>query len=186
VIRAIGLFNRIAATLNRQDWVVPTLARLVFAAVLARYFWASALTKLSGPFTPTDGAFVQIYPRAMEAAGYDSSQLGAFAFLVVLAGAWAEFILPFLIVTGFATRAAALGMIGFTAIQSLTDIVGHMADTETIGLWFDTVPDALILDQRAFWMLIFVTLVIKGAGPVSIDRLIHGKSGAQVGRPVRS
>jgi putative oxidoreductase len=167
------IFDRVMLALDRLDWVLPTLARLVFAAVLARYFWASALTKLSGPFTPTDGAFVQIYPRAMEAAGYDSAQLGLFATLVVLMGAWAEFLLPFLIVTGFATRIAALGMIGFVTIQSLTDIVGHMVDAKTVGRWFDAVPDALILDQRAFWVVIFVTLVIKGAGPISVDRLIR-------------
>jgi putative oxidoreductase len=164
--------------LQAQDGLLSTLARLVFAAVLARYFWASALTKLAGPFTPTDGGYVQIFPRAMEAAGYDSSQLGAFATLVVLAGAWTEILLPFLIVTGLATRAAALGMIGFIMVQSLTDIYGHLVGPETIGGWFDAASDALILDQRAFWVLLLVVLVIKGAGPLSVDRLIGGKTQA--------
>ena len=167
--------QRFFGGLDGQDWAISTLARLVFAAVLARYFWASALTKLSGPFTPTDGGYVQIFPRAMEAAGYDSSQLGMMATLVVLAGAYAEFLLPFLIVAGLATRAAALGMIAFVAVQSLTDILGHKAGEKTIGGWFDAVPDALILDQRAFWVLLLVVLVFKGAGPVSLDRLISGR-----------
>jgi putative oxidoreductase len=170
--------NQVFGWLDALDWVIPTLARLVFAAVLARYFWTSALTKLSGPFTPTDGGFVQIFPRAMEAAGYDSSQLGLVATLIVLAGAWAEILLPFLIVAGLATRAAGAGMIGFVLVQSLTDIYGHKAGEKTIGGWFDVASDALILDQRAFWVLLLVVLVIKGAGPLSLDRLIRDKTAA--------
>lgn len=167
--------ERVFARLSMLDWLVPILARLVFAAVLARYFWSSALTKLSGPFTPTDGGFVQIFPRAMEAAGYDASQLGWWATVVVVVGAWAEFVLPFLIVAGLAARFASFGMIGFVVVQSLTDIVGHKAGAATVGAWFDAGADAVILDQRALWMLIFVVLVIKGAGPLSVDRWIAGR-----------
>ncbi len=43
------LYSRLAAPLDRwSDCLLPTLARLVFAAVLAGYFCASALTKLDG------------------------------------------------------------------------------------------------------------------------------------------
>ena len=157
------------------DALLPLAARAVFAGVLLGYFWASGLTKLDGVFTPSLGAYAQIFPRAMEAAGYDASQMGAIRTLIVLAGSWAEFILPALIVLGLATRLAALGMIGFTIVQSLTDIVGHKAGPDTIGAWFDRASDALILDQRAFWMLLFVTLVLKGAGPLSLDRLVLGR-----------
>ena len=158
------------------DAVLPTLARLVFAGVLLVYFWASGLTKLGdglvGLFRPDSGAYVQIFPRAMEAAGYDTSQLGVWQWLVVLGGTWAEFILPLLIIAGLLTRLAALGMIGFTVVQSLTDIIGHNADATTIGAWFDRASGALILDQRAFWVLMFFVLVFKGAGPLSLDRLL--------------
>jgi len=158
-----------------QGWLVPTLARLVFAGVLLIYFWNSAMTKLgtgiSGIFTPSDGAYAQIFPRALEAAGYDSSQLGAFHWLVATAGTWAEFLLPLLIVLGLLTRIAALGMIGFVVMQSLTDIVGHGADGDTIGGWFDRFSDAHIVDQRAFWVFLLIVLVVRGAGPLSLDRL---------------
>lgn len=157
------------------DALLPLAARAVFTGVLLGYFWASGLTKLDGVFTPTLGAYAQIFPRAMEAAGYDASQMGAIRTLIVLAGSWAEFILPALIVLGLATRLAALGMIGFTIVQSLTDVIGHKAGPDTIGAWFDRASDALILDQRAFWMLLFVTLVLKGAGPLSLDRLVLGR-----------
>ena len=170
--RAVSVTRAIFDWLEAQIWILPTLARLVFAAVLLRYFWNSALTKLSGPFSPTDGGYVQVFPRAMAAAGYDSSHLGVWATLVVLVGAWAEFVLPILIVIGLATRPAAVAMIGFVAVQSLTDIYGHGAGAMTIGGWFDAAPDALILDQRAFWVLLLVGLVLKGAGPLSVDHLI--------------
>lgn len=168
------------ARLNRfGDALLPLAARASFAAVLLVYFWASGLTKLDGVFTPSLGAYAQIFPRAMEAAGFDVGQMGLWRKLVVLAGAWAELVLPALIVLGLATRLAALGMIGFTVVQSLTDIVGHQASTGTIGAWFDRASDALILDQRAFWVLLLLVLVLKGAGPLSVDsvavRLARGK-----------
>jgi putative oxidoreductase len=154
---------------RHADWLMPTLARLVFAAVLFGYFWASALTKLDGPFTPALGAYAQIFPKVFEAAGYDVGQMGLWHRLVVLGGAWAEFALPVMIVLGLFTRLAALGMAGFVVVQSLTDIWGHGA---AAGAWFDRASDALILDQRAFWMLLLVALILKGAGPLSADRLL--------------
>ncbi len=155
------------------DWLLPTLARAMFAAVLLRYFWGSALTKLDGPFTPSVGGFAQIYPRAMEAAGYDANALGLLPKLVVLGGAWAELILPLLLVIGLFTRLAALGMVGFIIVQSLTDIIGHKAGPETLGAWFDGASDAVILDQRAFWILLLAVLILKGAGPLSADRTLR-------------
>lgn len=162
------------------DWLLPTLARFAFAATLAGYFWASALTKLGDGFfgflSPSLGAYAQIFPRAMEAVGYDASQLGLFHWAVVTAGTLAEFILPALVILGLATRLSGLGMIGFVVVQSLTDIIGHNADATAIGAWFDRIPDSHILDQRLLWMVVFITLVVKGAGPLSLDRLIARRS----------
>lgn len=173
------LFGRAEAL---GDAVLPSLARFAFAASLAGYFWSSALTKLGdgvfGILSPSLNAYAQIFPRAMEAAGYDAGQLGWGHWAVVVAGTGAEFVLPALIVIGLATRLAGLGMIGFVAVQSLVDIVGHGADGGTIGAWFDKVPDSLILDQRLFWVVVLVTLVMKGAGPVSVDRLLARRFGA--------
>ena len=154
---------------RQADWLLPTLARLVFAGVLFGYFWASAMTKLDGPFTPSMGSFAQIFPKAFEAVGYDVSQMGLWQRLVVLAGSWAEFVLPVLIVLGLLTRLAALGMAGFVLVQSLTDIYGHGA---AAGAWFDRASDALILDQRAFWVLLLAVLILKGPGPISADRVL--------------
>jgi putative oxidoreductase len=173
----IALYQRGLAECSRLDAVLPLLARLVFAAVLLGYFWASGLTKLGdGLFSPSVGAYAQIFPRAMEAAGFDVSQMGLGRRLVVVAGTWAEFVLPVLIVLGVATRLAALGMIGFVAVQSLTDVYGHGAGW---GAWFDRASDAVIADQRALWLLLLVVLVAKGAGALSVDRILGGVWGAR-------
>lgn len=156
------------------DWLIPSLARFTFAASLLVYFWNSAKTKLAGPFEPTLNAYAQIFPRQMEAVGYDASQLGAFHWVVVMAGSYAEFILPALLVLGFLTRLSALGMIGFVAVQTLTDLFGHgaLAEPTTLGAWFDGMPASLIMDQRLFWIVILIIPLVRGAGPVSVDRLI--------------
>lgn len=177
LIHAFRLADRLSEAANA---LLPLLARLIFAAVLLFYFWASAATKLGdgvfGIFRPSAGAYVQIFPRATEAVGYDVSQLSMFHWLVALAGTWAEFILPALILLGLLTRLAAFGMIGFVIVQSAVDITGHGADAATIGAWFDRASGALILDQRAFWVFVLIVLVMKGAGPLSLDRVLFRKT----------
>ncbi|WP_323784925.1 DoxX family protein [Thalassovita sp.] len=174
----IQIYQAIAERLNRADWVLPTLARFLFAASLLGYFWASAATKLGdgvfGVFSPSTGAYAQIFPKAFEAVGYDSGQLGLYHWAVTVSGTWAEFLLPTVIVLGLFTRLASLGMIGFIVVQSLTDLFGHggIQHSETLGAWFDRMPDGVILDQRGFWMLALIVLVMKGAGPLSLDRLL--------------
>ena len=178
-MRAVGnLHARIFAALERADDMLPVLARLVFAAVLLSYFWVSALTKLGdgpafGLLQPSLGAYAQVFPRAMEAASYDVTQLGLWHYLIVVTGTWAEFLLPALIVLGLFTRLAALGMIVFVVVQSLTDRYGHgVTDVETLGRWFDRMPDGVILDQRALWILLLLVLVVKGGGWLSFDRAL--------------
>lgn len=169
--------------------VMTTLARFLFAAILLLYYWNSGLTKLGDGFLgflfPSDGAYIQIFPKAVEAAGYDFSQLGLWHWLVVVAGTWAEFLLPLAIVIGLFTRLAALGMIGFVAVQTLTDLYGHggIAHEGTLGAWFDRLPDSIVLDQRAFWVFVLLYLVFRGGGPLSVDRLLRSGSSAHQGAP---
>ncbi|WP_010139911.1 DoxX family membrane protein [Oceanicola sp. S124] len=173
----------LARVLDHLAPLLPLLARFIFAAVLLPYFWASAVTKLGdgvlGVLRPSVGAYAQIFPRVFEAAGYDTSKLGAVHWAVVTAGTWAEFALPALLVLGLLTRLAALGMVGFIAVQSLTDLYGHggIDHPATLGAWFDRMPDGVILDQRAFWVFTLLVLAVKGAGALSLDRLVF-RSGA--------
>ena len=180
----ISLHNSVFSKVEKTDWLVPTLARFVFAAVLLGYYWNSGLTKLGdgilGVFQPSVGAYAQIFPRVLEAAGYDTSQLSIFHWAVVTAGTWAEFILPTLIVLGLLTRLSALGMIGFVVMQSLTDIVGHHADAATIGVWFDRFENSAIMDQRSFWVFLLIVLVVKGAGPLSLDRMVSKRAASEM------
>lgn len=175
-----ALTNEIGAQIQRLDrwgeWLLPSVARLLFAAVLASYFLASASTKFDGgPFSLSTGAFAQIFPQSLEAAGYDAGRLSWFQHGIALLGAWAELVLPILLILGLGTRIAALGMIGFTVVQSLTDIYGHMVGAATIGAWFDRGSDAVILDQRALWVMLFLVLLFKGAGPISLDRVLRAR-----------
>jgi putative oxidoreductase len=162
----ISLHNSVFERVGKLDALFPLLARFLFAAVLFLYFWNSGLTKLGdglfGIFQPSVGAYAQIFPRAFEAVGYDTSAFGVFHWLVVFGGTVAEFALPI----------ASLGMIGFIVVQSLTDIVGHGADAATVGAWFDRFSDAHIMDQRAFWVFILLVLVVKGGGRLSLDRVL--------------
>ncbi|MBS0563361.1 MAG: DoxX family membrane protein [Proteobacteria bacterium] len=173
----LNLSDRLAGGLSRlAPAILPTLARLTFAGVLLVYFWTSALTKIGpGPLGfphPSDGAYLQIFPRQVEALGYDFGQLTWFHWAVATAGMWAEFLLPLLLTLGLFTRLAALGMIGFVTLQSLTDIYGHGVGGDDLGRWFDAASGALILDQRSLWLFLLLTLVFCGPGPLSLDRLI--------------
>ncbi|OIQ42869.1 MAG: hypothetical protein BM560_01430 [Roseobacter sp. MedPE-SWde] len=159
------------------SWLLPLAARFVFAATLLLYYWNSGLTKLGdglfGLFSPSIGAYSQIFPKQLEAVGYDVSEFGVFHQLVVLAGTYAEFILPLLILLGLFTRLASLGMIGFIVVQSLTDVIGHGAtDAKTLGALFDRFPDSVIMDQRLFWVFVLAVLVVKGAGALSLDKIL--------------
>jgi putative oxidoreductase len=208
----INLHHFVFDRLHKADGLLSTLARFVFAATLLVYFWMSGLTKLGdgimGIFKPSDGAYVQIFPKGFEEVGYDVNAFGMFEYLVVLGGTWAEFILPALIVIGLLTRISAIGMIGFIVVQSLTDLNGHdkwgdglvlgawfdapsnslimdqqsltdlyghggIDQPATLGAWFDGLPDGAILDQRAFWIMLLMILVVKGAGPLSFDRALQ-------------
>jgi len=175
----ISLHETIFERLSRADGLLSTLARFLFAALLLFYFWVSGLTKLGdgffGLFNPSFDAYAQIFPRVFEAAGYDTSQMSIFHTLVILAGTWAEFLLPLLIVIGLLTRLASISMIGFIAVQTLTDLYGHgaISEAKTVGAWFDKVPDSVIMDQRALWVFVLIVLVIKGAGPISVDRILR-------------
>ncbi|KIC21677.1 DoxX family protein [Leisingera sp. ANG-Vp] len=152
-----------------SDFVVPTLARLVFAAVLLVYYWNSAGLKTDGSiFSPSAGAFGQIFPHAAEAVLYDVTQLNIFQRLVIFAGTVAEYVLPALILVGLMTRLAALGTIGFIWVQTIVDVTGHGVK---LGSLFNNAIE--LVDQRVMWSFLLLVLVFKGAGALSADALVR-------------
>jgi putative oxidoreductase len=172
MLSLISLHNSIFAPLSRQSQVViPTLARIIFLAVLFFYYWNSAQLKIDGSiFTPSAGAFAQIFPKAAEAVLYDVTQMTFFQRLIIFAGTVAEFVFPVLIVIGLLTRISAIAMIGFVFVQTLVDVAGHGVK---LGGLFDSAQG--IADQRAMWVFLLIILVIQGAGPISADRALRIK-----------
>jgi putative oxidoreductase len=153
-------------------WLPGLAARFVFAAVLFGYYWNAALTKIDGSLLElSTGAYAQIIPPIIEAAGYDKSAVALPWTVLVYAGTYAEFVLPVLLVIGLFGRLAAFGMIGFVIVQSYVDRTYHGVDLETAGAWFDRFPDGLIFDQRLLWLFPLIYLVLKGPGLLSVDGL---------------
>ncbi len=179
--RLISLHDSVFGGLQSalEGWFLPLLARFAFAAVLLFYFWNSALTKLgdgvSGLLSPSLNAYIQIFPKKTEALGYDASGFSWFDWLVVMAGTYGEFILPALIIVGLFTRIAAIGMIIFVIVQSVVDVTGHGVGGADLGGWFDGPSGSLIMDQRLLWITLFATLVVKGAGAVSLDAVLASR-----------
>ena len=178
ISRLAGYYNLVFEKLQNslEDWFLGLAARFVFAGVLFVYLFNSALTKIGDGFfgflTITDNAYFQILPSVVERFDYDASQVPFFPYdIIVAAGTYSEFILPVLIVVGLFTRLAALGMIGFVAVQSFVDIAFHGVDEKTIGALFDRFSDSVIVDQRSLWVFLLIYLVIRGPGLLSLDAL---------------
>ncbi len=169
-----------AITRLTKGWFLSLGARFAFLSVFFFYYLNSFFTKvgegLIGFFQIQDGAYFQIVPGAMEAAEYDTGKVSLLADMIVFCGTYMEIILPVLVIAGLLTRLAALGMIGFIAVQTFVDINYHGAEAKTIGALFDRVPDSVISDQRTLWVFVMVVLVIKGGGYISLDHLLFRKS----------
>ena len=51
-------------------------------------------------------------------------------------------------------------------------MAGHGLAQADVGLPFDRLPSALILDQRAFWIFPLIVLAMMGGGPLALDRAV--------------
>ncbi len=170
-----GVFHRIEKL--SEGWLLEALARLTFVAVLFLYFWNSGKTKIGeglfGIFNIQDSAYFQILGETgMIAYEFDTANIPWYIDLVVFMGTVAEFALPLMILFGLFTRIAAAGMAIFIFVQSYVDIYVHNVDAGTVGQLFDRDAASLVFDQRALWLFLMAVLIIKGAGALSIDRLL--------------
>ncbi|MCU0789808.1 MAG: DoxX family protein [Nitratireductor sp.] len=174
----VRLYGRFFGAVERigEAGFIGLFARFTFLAVLFLYYFNSWKTKagegVSGILSVNENSWYQIVPWAVERAGGDVTQVGLLDDLIVYAGTYAELLLPLMIVAGLFARAAALGMIGFVAVQSFVDIRFHGVGPETTGALFDRFPDSVILDQRLLWVFLLSMIVFKGAGALSLDWLL--------------
>ena len=172
------IHNSVFGTVQRwtDGWLLGLLARFVFAGVLLVYYVNAASLKVGdgvfGFFQLSPGAYIQIlgFP-ALDAAGGDPAALSFVQKLIVFTGTYAEFFLPILVVIGLFSRLAALGMIGFIAVQSYVDVTLHGLDEKSVGVLFDRFPDAIIADQRMLWLFPLAYVVLRGPGLFSVDAL---------------
>ncbi|MGJ8571620.1 MAG: DoxX family protein [Hoeflea sp.] len=174
-----NLHDRVFGYVERlgDAWLLGLIARFAFAAVLWFYFLNSAKTKVGegffGFFSISSGAYYQIALPAVEAAGGDVEAVPFIPWgAIVTMGTYSEFILPLLIVIGLFSRLAALGMIGFIAVQTFVDITVHQIGAKSVGALFDRFPDSIIADQRLLWIVLLSVIIIKGPGLLSIDALL--------------
>lgn len=179
LIRSIhdGFFG----TLERltDGWFLGLAARFVFAGVLLVYYLHSASLKvgsgIAGFFQPSFSAYIQILTeQVMVNYDLEVANVPFYLKVVVYMGTYAEFLLPILIVIGLFTRVAAFGMIVFICVQTYVDINFLGVDAATIGALFDRESGSAIADQRTMWIFVLVVLVIKGAGTISLDRILAG------------
>lgn len=175
VLSVRRLYQRVFVFLDRIGWLLPTLARFIFLAVLFLYFWNSAMTKLGDGFWGfleiSDGAYFQIVPGAMEAAGYQIPNVGFEIHLIVFLGTWAEIVLPVLLVLGLFTRLASLGMFFFIAVLHYVDVTMSSLKPEVIGSLFDGSPHGY-WDEHILWALLVLVPLLKGPGPISLDFIL--------------
>lgn len=162
---------------------LSALARLTFAAVLDPYFLISAASKIGGSDLSIGpdvagtvlslGAFYELAPGALEAAGNDPAGLSLALRLGVQALVLAEAVLPVLLVVGLATRIAACGMIGLIAMTTMIDIFARNAPPEVIGALFDASPYDPISDLRLLWITVLAVPAVLGGGGLSLDASIR-------------
>jgi putative oxidoreductase len=165
-----GFFGTLEKITN--GWFFGLFARFVFASTLYVYYLNSAKTKIGkgllGFLEITDGAYVQIAGPAFEAAGYEQSAMPLPAHIMVFMGTYGEFILPVLVIIGLFSRIGASGMIAFIFVQTYVDVSVHSV---ALGSLFNGQPGD-ILDQRLFWLVPLLYVVLKGPGAISLDNIL--------------
>lgn len=128
------------AALDRLPW---SLTALMLRAFPAAVFWASGQTKMDGWRIADSTWYLFQHEYDLPLIPYRIA-----AVLAVIA----EHLLPVLLVLGLGTRAAALGLLGMTAVIEIF-----------------VYPEAWM--THGLWAACFLALIARGPGVLSLDRL---------------
>ena len=138
-----GVYNRVAVKLD--DLVSHALLATVARVSMASLFLQSGRTKVDGWLHVSDGA-VELF-RDEYKLPVLSPELAAHV------SAYAEHLFPVLLVLGLFTRLSALALLGMTTVIEVF-----------------VYPDAW--PTHLSWAGLLLYLVARGAGPISMDRLL--------------
>jgi putative oxidoreductase len=144
--------------------LVPyAVVALALRLVMARVFFLDGQTRIDGPRLPLDVLDfnfslvlpAQVRPETFTAFLTQYPPLPIPPVLAAYTVSYAEFVLPILLVLGFATRFAALSLLVMTALISLY-----------------VMPQAL-LSAHIYWAGMLLVLLSQGAGQISVDAIIR-------------
>lgn len=146
----------LAALIMRAEGLLASIPRslplLALRFALAVPFFKSGLTKWDGFLTLSSGARF-LFEQEFKLHIFGSEIPYPFPVAMATAAGLAELILPVLLVLGFATRFAALGLLVMTAVIQLT------------------IPDGWANFHLA-WAAMALALVVFGGGRIALDPLL--------------
>ncbi len=145
------------------SFIPYALVALGLRLVMARVFFLDGQTRVDGPRVPLnvhDFDLSVVLPLQVKAETFTAflTQYAALPVPPALAAylvSYAEFILPIMLVLGFGTRFAALGMLIMTALIQIY-----------------VMPQAL-WSVHIYWASILMVLLSLGAGQISVDAIIR-------------
>lgn len=140
-------------TLRSLRETAAAVALLGLRIALALPFYRSGLTKWDGFLNLSDSA-VYLFTEEFRLHLFGHEVPYPFPATMALLSGCAEVTLSLLLLAGLATRAAAIGLLGMTAIIQLT------------------VPDGW-LTYHLPWAAMALALAAFGAGPASLDRALR-------------
>src|SRR6266702_5441870 len=141
----------IGRVLRRLDGVPYTILAIPLRLAVATVFWNSAMTKLANWNTAVE-LFVEEYKVPLLPA-----ELAAYMAVSI------ELTMPVLLVLGLATRAAALALLGMTAV-------------------IEVFVFPLAWPTHIQWAAMLLVLLCRGPGRLSVDNLLWRRFGGKRGR----
>jgi putative oxidoreductase len=162
-----GLAGIVAGAVAILARIPESLVLLLARLAVAHAFWVSGQTKVSGPVVPLNLGFADLsftLPTGIKPATYylfatEYAGVPLPPALGAVLSSVAETLLPIALVLGLATRFAALGLLVMTLVIQVF-----------------VFPDAW-WTVHVYWTTLLVLLMARGAGAISIDRLIARRYG---------